>query len=176
MVSNVESYIMPTYGERKLEFIKGKGAYLFSSNNKKYLDFGSGIAVNSLGHCHPSLIKALKNQSTKLWHSSNLYLSKEQENYAKLLCKFSFAERVFFTNSGTESIECGIKVIKSYHHHHKNLHKKNIITFEGAFHGRTLGALSAQKNKINSNRFKPLLSGFIKIPFNKYVFKERVGF
>ena len=157
---------MPTYGNRKIEFIKGKGAYLTSSENKKYLDFGSGIAVNSLGHCHPILIKALNKQSHKLWHTSNLYFSNDQEEYAKLLCKYSFAEKVFFTNSGTESIECGIKVIKSYHYHHKNFNKKNIITFKGSFHGRTFGALSAQKNKNYSEGFGPLLKGFIQVPFD----------
>ena len=96
MRSNIKSYIMPTYGERKLEFIRGKGAYLYSNKNLKFLDFGSGIAVNSLGHCHPSLVKALKNQSSKLWHTSNLYLNTNQEEYAELLCKHSFAEKVFF--------------------------------------------------------------------------------
>ena len=110
-------YIMPTYGERKLEFIKGKGCYLYNSKNKKYLDFGSGIAVNSLGHCNPKIVKALKNQASKLWHTSNLYFNKNQENYAQMLCENSFAEKIFFTNSGAESIECGLKVIRSYHHY-----------------------------------------------------------
>ena len=117
-MKNVKSYIMPTYGNRTLEFTHGKGAYLYSKDKKKYLDFGSGIAVNSLGHCHPVLVKALQDQSTRMWHSSNLYYSKAQENYAALLCKLSFAEKVFFTNSGAESIECGLKVIRSYHYHH----------------------------------------------------------
>ena len=166
MIKKIQSYIMPTYGKRKIEFVKGKGAYLFSSNNIKYLDFGSGIAVNSLGHCHSSLVKALQNQSTKLWHTSNLYLNKNQEKYAELLCKHSFAERVFFTNSGTESVECGIKVIRSFHYYHQNFEKKNIITFEGAFHGRTFAALSAQQNTEFSEGFEPLLQGFIQVPFN----------
>ena len=166
MINNVQSYIMPTYGERKIEFVKGEGAYLYSSNNKKYLDFGSGIAVNSLGHCHPILVKALQKQSAKLWHTSNLYFNKNQEEYAKLLCMHSFAEKVFFTNSGAESIECGIKVIKSFHYHHKNFEKKNIITFEGAFHGRTFAALSAQQNKKYSEAFEPLMTGFEQVPFN----------
>jgi len=130
---------MPTYGERKLEFTHGNGVYLYSKDNKKYLDFGSGIAVNSLGHCHPKLIKVLNEQSKRLWHISNLYYSESQEQYAALLCKYSFAEKVFFTNSGVESIECGLKVIRSYYYHH-NLPKKNIITFEGGFHGRTFAA------------------------------------
>ena len=100
-----------------------------------------------------------------MWHTSNLYYSEYQENYAKLLCQHSFAEKVFFTNSGAESIECGLKVIRSYHHY-KDSKKKNIITFEGAFHGRTFGALSAQQNKKYSLGFEPLLSGFIQVPFN----------
>ena len=166
MIKNFQSFIMPTYGKRKIEFVKGEGAYLFSSNNSKYLDFGSGIAVNSLGHCNSSLVKALQNQSAILWHTSNLYLNKNQEKYAELLCKHSFAERVFFTNSGAESIECGIKVIRSFHYHHQNFEKKNIITFEGAFHGRTFAALSAQQNKKYSEGFEPLLTGFVQVPFN----------
>ena len=157
---------MPTYGERTLDFKEGKGVYLISTDNKKYLDFGSGIAVNSLGHCHPKLIQALQEQSSKLWHISNLYSNTTQEAYAKLLCQNSFAQKVFFTNSGAEAVECGLKVIRSYHHFHKNNNKKNIITFEGAFHGRTFAALSAQKNKKFSKGFEPLLSGFIQIPFN----------
>tara|TARA_Y100000590_G_scaffold182205_1_gene207611 strand:- start:1248 stop:2426 length:1179 start_codon:yes stop_codon:yes gene_type:complete len=167
MKKNVDSYIMPTYGNRNLEFAKGQGVYLYTSENKKYLDFGSGIAVNSLGHCHPSLVRALKKQSNKLWHTSNLYKNADQEKYAEILCKYSFAEKVFFTNSGAESIECGIKVIRSYHNHHNNFHKKKIITFEGGFHGRTIAAISAQKEKNKSLNFKPLLPGFIKIPFNE---------
>ena len=166
MIQNVHSYLMPTYGDREIEFIRGEGAYLFSSKNTKYLDFGSGIAVNSLGHCHPSLVKALRDQSSKLWHTSNLYLNKNQEEYAELLCKHSFAEKVFFTNSGVESIECGLKVIRSFHYHHNNIEKKNIISFEGAFHGRTFAALSAQQNKKHSKVFDPLLPGFVQIPFN----------
>ena len=166
MNKNIKSYVMPTYGERNLEFKKGKGCFLYSKNKKKYLDFGSGIAVNSLGHCHPILVKKLQSQATRLWHTSNLYLNSEQEKYAKLLCNYSFADKVFFTNSGAEAIEAGIKVVRSYHHYHKNFNKKNIITFEGAFHGRTFAALSAQQNKKYSTGFEPLISGFKKIPFN----------
>ena len=160
------SYIMPTYGERKIEFKEGRGSYLTSSEDKKYLDFGSGIAVNSLGHCYPRLVKKLQDQASKLWHTSNLYLNSEQEEYAKLLCSNSFAEKIFFTNSGTEAIEACLKTVRSYHFFKNNFNKKNIITFEGAFHGRTFGALSAQQNEKHSKGFEPLLSGFIKIPFN----------
>jgi len=166
MSENVQSCIMPTYGSRDLEFIRGEHCYLFTPQNEKYLDFGGGIAVNSLGHCHPILVQVLKNQAEKLWHTSNLYLNSEQEKYAKLICQNSFAEKVFFTNSGTEAVECGIKVIRSYHHKHNNHLKKNIITFEGAFHGRTFAALSAQKNSKYSKGFEPLLPGFTQVPFN----------
>ncbi len=165
MVSKPLSNVMPTYGDKTLEFVKGKGCYLYSSQNKKYLDFASGIAVNSLGHCHPKLIDALNKQSKQLWHVSNLYKIKKQEQFAKLLCKNSFADKVFFTNSGTESIECGIKIIRGYHSYHKTK-KTDIITFDGAFHGRTYGALSAQKNKKYSNGFGPMLKGFKQIEFN----------
>ncbi len=156
---------MPTYGTKKLKFLKGKGCYLYNNNNEKYLDFASGIAVNSLGHCHPKLVSALYKQSKQLWHVSNLYIIKKQEQFAKLLCKSSFADKVFFTNSGTESIECGIKIIRGYHSYH-NTGRTNIITFDGSFHGRTFGALSAQKNKKYSKGFGPLLSGFKKVEFN----------
>jgi acetylornithine/N-succinyldiaminopimelate aminotransferase len=165
MKINSTSYIMPTYGDRDLTFERGEGCYLYTASGKKYLDFGGGIAVNSLGHCHPKLVNALKKQSEKLWHTSNLYKNKNQELYAKELCKNSFADKVFFTNSGAEAIECGLKVIKSYWNL-KNKNKKNIITFKGAFHGRTFAALSAQKNKKYSEGFTPLLSGFKNIPFN----------
>ena len=160
------SYLMPTYGERSIEFKKGKGCYLISNDNKKYLDFGSGIAVNSFGHCHPILVKTLKDQAQRLWHTSNLYHSSLQEKLAMKICKNTFADKVFFTNSGTEAIEAGIKVVRSFHHFNKNFQKKNIITFKGSFHGRTFAALSAQQNDKYSEGFRPLLSGFKKIAFN----------
>ena len=159
------SYVMPTYGNKELEFIKGKGCYLFDKKNEKYLDFASGIAVNSLGHCHPVLVKALNNQSKQLWHVSNLYKIKKQEEFAQLLCKNSFANKVFFTNSGTEAIECGIKIIRSFHNYHKT-GKNEIISFSGAFHGRSYGALSAQQNNKYAKGFGPLLSGFKQVEFN----------
>ena len=156
---------MPTYGERDLAFDRGKGCYLYSTSGKKYLDFAGGIAVNSLGHCHPQLVNILNKQSKILWHTSNLYKNNNQELFAKELCNKTFADRVFFTNSGAEAIECGLKVIKSYWNL-KNKNKKTIITFKGAFHGRTFAALSAQKNKKYSEGFTPLLSGFKNIAFN----------
>ncbi len=166
---------MPTYGTKNLEFLYGKGSYLFDNKRVKYLDFASGIAVNSLGHCHPKLINALNKQSKQLWHVSNLYKIQNQEIFAKLLCKKSFADKVFFTNSGAESIECGIKIIRGYHSYH-NTGKTEIISFDGAFHGRTFGALSAQKNKKYSDGFGPLLSGFKKVDFNnKLMLKKAIS-
>ncbi len=165
MRTKSKSFIMPTYGERDLAFARGKGCYLYTTSGKKYLDFAGGIAVNSLGHCHPQLVKILNKQSKILWHTSNLYKNNNQEIFAKELCNKTFADRVFFTNSGAEAIECGLKVIKSYWNL-KNKNKKTIITFKGAFHGRTFAALSAQKNKKYSEGFTPLLSGFKNITFN----------
>jgi len=165
MNTQSNSFIMPTYGERDLMFTRGKDCYLFTQSGKKYLDFAGGIAVNSLGHCHPKLVNILNKQSKLLWHTSNLYKNKNQELFAKELCNKTFADKVFFTNSGAEAIECGLKVIKSYWNL-KNINKKNIITFKGAFHGRTFAALSAQKNPKYSEGFTPLLSGFKNIPFN----------
>ena len=165
MNKKFNSYIMPTYGDRNLIFSRGKGCYLYTPEGKKYLDFAGGIAVNSLGHCHPKLVKVLKKQSETLWHTSNLYKNNNQELFAKELCKNTFADKVFFTNSGAEAIECGLKVVKSYWNL-KNKRKKNIITFKGAFHGRTFAALSAQKNKKYSEGFTPLLGGFKNITFN----------
>lgn len=175
MKNKNQSYVMPTYSRKQIEFVRGKGCYLYNKKNEKYLDFASGIAVNSLGHCHPKLIKALSKQSKLLWHVSNLFTINKQEQFAKLLCENTFADKVFFTNSGTESIECGIKIIRSYHAFHKT-GKSEIITFDGAFHGRTFGALSAQKNKKYSNNFGPLLSGFKKVDFNnKKKLKEAIN-
>ena len=175
MKKNFKSYIMPTYGERDLVFISGKGCYLYTALGEKYLDFAGGIAVNSLGHCHPKLVKVLKKQSEILWHTSNLYKNLNQESYAKDLCKKTFADKVFFTNSGAEAIECGLKVIRSYWNL-KNKNKKNIITFNGAFHGRTFAALSAQKNKKYSDGFTPLMGGFKNIPFNnEKVLKKNIN-
>ena len=166
MNQSILNYIMPTYGYRDLGFKEGMGCYLTSYQDKQYLDFGSGIAVNSLGYSHPILVKKLQSQASKLWHTSNLYFNSEQEEYAKILCQNSFAEKVFFTNSGTEAIEAGLKVVRRYHHHHKNFNKKRIITFEGAFHGRTFAALSAQQHKKYSEGLEPLLEGFVNLPFN----------
>ena len=173
MIKNVQSYIMPTYGQTELEFVRGEGVYLYTAQNKKFLDFGSGIAVNSLGHCHPKLVTVLQDQASKLWHTSNLYYSSDKEKYAELLCKSTFAEQVFFTNSGTESIECGLKLIRSYHSIKNKSHKDTIITFNNSFHGRSIAAISGQNNPKYTKGFEPLLDGFISIPFNNLNILEK---
>jgi len=156
---------MPTYAPSKLTFEKGDGAYLYDSNGKSYIDFSSGIAVTSLGHNHPVLVNALKNAVDNVWHLSNLYTINGQKELADKIVKNSFAETVFFTNSGTESIECLIKIVRKYFNHIKKPNKYRIITFEGAFHGRTFAALSAGKQKKHLDGFGPHLKGFDQVSF-----------
>jgi acetylornithine/N-succinyldiaminopimelate aminotransferase len=149
-----------------VKFSRGSGVYLYDDSGKKYLDFGAGIAVNALGHCHPNLVNALKNQAEKLWHVSNIYQGKELENFADDLVKNTFADYVFFCNSGAEAVECGIKMIRR-HFYTKNQPQKNrIITFEGAFHGRTIATISAAAKKKYLEGFEPALDGFDNVKFN----------
>ena len=140
--------ILPTYPRSELTFTHGEGSYLYEKSGKKYLDFGTGIAVNSLGYSHPYLIQKLKEQSEKLWHLSNVYQIPEQELLASRLCELCFADYAFFCNSGTEAVEASIKIARRYFHKTKNSKvKKEIISFSGSFHGRTIGALAAQGPK-----------------------------
>ena len=137
--------ILPTYPRSELTFTHGEGSYLFEKSGKKYLDFGTGIAVNSLGYSHPYLNQKLREQSEKLWHLSNVYQIPEQELLASRLCDLCFADYAFFCNSGTEAVEASIKIARRYFHKTKNSKiKKEIISFSGSFHGRTIGALAAQ--------------------------------
>ena len=161
-----KSFLMPTYGNKTLEFVKGKGCYLFNQKNEKYLDFASGIAVNSLGHCHPKLIKALSLQSKKLWHVSNLYEIEEQVTLASKLTNCSFAHKVFFCNSGAEAVECTIKAARRYHFSKGKSEKTEIITFKGSFHGRTLGTIAAASNSSHLEGFGEPLKGFVSIERN----------
>jgi acetylornithine/N-succinyldiaminopimelate aminotransferase len=160
--------VLPVYSRAKLEFIKGKGAYLFDKGGKKYLDFAGGIAVNSLGYSHPILTKALIKAAKKPWHVSNLYQISGQTQLADKLVANSFADSVFFCNSGTEAIEAGIKFIRKYFTQIGKPNKKNIITFAGAFHGRTIAAISASGNKKYQEGFEPLLEGFINIDVHDF--------
>ncbi len=171
---------MDTYRRANLTFVKGDGVWIETSEGERYLDMGSGIAVNALGHANSELIKALIVQSQKLWHTSNLYSIPSQIQLAKKLVENTFAEKVFFTNSGTESIECAIKVARKYQFEKGNELKTDIITFEGSFHGRSIAAISASGSKKLTSGFAPLVAGFKSIPFEDmdalvgYSF-ERVG-
>lgn len=160
------SAIMSTYARADIAFEKGQGVYLFSAEGRKYLDFGSGIAVSALGHTHPHLIKAIQKQAGKVMHYSNLYRIPGQELLAQRLVDHSFASSVFFCNSGAEAVECGIKMVRRYHAENGNPEKYKIITCSDSFHGRTLATLSAAKNKKHTAGFLPMLDGFDQIKFN----------
>jgi len=159
------SSILETYKRRKISFAKGKGAYLYSTTGEEYLDFLSGIAVNSLGHCHPHVVDALILQSNKLWHVSNAYEIPEQEQLAKKLCDISFADYVTFVNSGAEAVETSIKIARKYFFETGKPEKNRIITFTGAEHGRTLAAQFAGNNKEEIIGFDPIVDGFDQVPF-----------
>jgi len=164
----MQSSILPTYKRSNLSFVKGKGSYLITKNGKKYLDFASGLAVNSLGHCNSELIKVLNNQSKKMWHISNAFQIPEQEELAKKLVKLTFADKVFFCNSGAESVEAAIKIARAYHQIKKRNNKYKIITIKGSFHGRTLATISASGQKKMIDGFKPLLDGFVQVEFGDH--------
>ena len=164
----MQSSILPTYKRSNLSFVKGKGSYLITKNGKKYLDFASGIAVNSLGHCNSELIKVLNNQSKKMWHISNAFQIPEQEELAKKLVKLTFADKVFFCNSGAESVEAAIKIARAYHQIKRKKNKFKIITIKGSFHGRTLATISASGQKKMIAGFKPLLDGFVQVEFGDH--------
>ena len=159
------SAVLPVYNRSNLTFSHGEGVYLFTPEGEKYLDFAAGIAVNSLGHSHPKLVKALTEQAKKLWHVSNLYQIQGLEPLAEKLVANSFADKVFFCNSGAEAVECGIKMIRKYHDETGNPDKYRIICFMGAFHGRTLATISAGEPGKNTKGFEPLVDGFDHVPF-----------
>jgi acetylornithine/N-succinyldiaminopimelate aminotransferase len=148
-----------------LAFERGEGAWLISTTGERYLDFGSGIAVNALGHAHPHLVEALKAQAEKLWHTSNLYKMPDGERLAQRLVEHSFADTVFFTNSGAEALECAIKMARKYHSASGHPERFRIITFEGAFHGRTLATLAAGGQQKYLDGFGPKVEGFDQVPF-----------
>ncbi len=159
------SYLAKNYNRKKISFKYGKGSYLFSTNNKKYLDFVQGIAVNSLGHAHPSLVKAIKNQSKKLWHVSNAFQIPEGEKLAKSLCKKTFADYVMFQNSGAEATEAAIKVARRYFFILGKPNKNRILCIKNSFHGRTLAAIYASGSKKMTEGFGPKVPGFDHIQF-----------
>lgn len=160
------SAILPVYKRADLKFDHGEGVYLFSDKGDKYLDFATGYAVNSLGHCHPKIVQALKDQADKLWHVSNVYQIEGLEEFSQKLAANSFADKVFFCNSGAEAVECGLKMIRKYHDETGNPDKYRVITFEGCFHGRTLATISASGQEKLLGGFEPALDGFDTVPFN----------
>ncbi|GAB5470766.1 MAG: aspartate aminotransferase family protein [Rhodospirillales bacterium] len=157
--------LMPTYNRIDIAFERGEGCWLFAEDGRRYLDFAAGIAVNSLGHCHPHVVAALEAQGQKLWHVSNLYRIPQSERLAERLCDASFAEQVFFTNSGVEAIECGIKIVRKYHDETGNPQRWRIVTCGGAFHGRTLTTLAAAGNAKYLAGFSPDVPGFDHVAF-----------
>jgi acetylornithine/N-succinyldiaminopimelate aminotransferase len=161
----VSSHLLPTYARVDLAFERGEGAWLFTADGERYLDFTSGVAVNALGHAHPNMVAALTEQAQKLWHVSNLYRIPEGERLADRLCRLSFANTVFFQNSGAEAIECAIKMARKYQFVCGKPERYRIITFEGAFHGRTLAAIAATGNKKYLEGFGPPMPGFDQVPF-----------
>jgi acetylornithine/N-succinyldiaminopimelate aminotransferase len=157
--------VLPTYARNDLTFERGEGAYLFATNGKKYLDFASGVAVTALGHAHPHLVKALTEQAQKLWHCSNLFQIAGQQKLAERFVKTSFADTVFFCNSGAEAVEGAIKVARKYHAETGHAEKYRVIACNGSFHGRTLATLAAAGNEKYLKGFGPPAPGFDHVAF-----------
>ena len=160
------SALMPTYARADLEFERGEGAWLETAAGERYLDFGAGIAVNALGHAHPRLTAALGQQADKLWHTSNLYRIAGQERLAERLVAASFADMAFFANSGAEAMECAVKAARKYQAAQGKPERYRVITFEGAFHGRTLAMLAAGGKPDHMEGFGPPVEGFDQMPLN----------
>ncbi|WP_439631374.1 aspartate aminotransferase family protein [Shinella sp.] len=154
-----------TYMRAPLRFTRGEGVWLIAEDGERYLDFAAGVAVNSLGHAHPHLVAALKDQADKVWHLSNLYEVPGQESLGRRLTEATFADKVFFTNSGAEALECAIKTARRYHFAKGHPGKFHIITFEGAFHGRTLATIAAGGQEKYLEGFGPKAPGFLQVPF-----------
>lgn len=159
--------LLQVYNRFPITFEVGKGVFVYDDKGKSYLDAGAGIAVNAFGHCHPEIIRSLEEQAKKLWHISNLYYSKPQKELAELLCANSFADYVFFTNSGTEAVECAFKTSWRYQHAKGKPHKRKIISFTGAFHGRTHACISSTGTK-TADGFGTVTEDFVMLPFNDF--------
>ncbi len=159
------SPVLPTYARAPLSFVKGQGPWLETEDGTCYLDMGAGIAVNSLGHANPILVAALTDQARRLWHTSNLYDIPNQQALAERLVEHTFADTVFFTNSGTEATEASVKMVRKYFDHIGQSERYRIITCEGSFHGRTLGMISAAGSEKLTKGFGPMLEGFDYVPY-----------
>jgi len=158
--------LMPVYPRCGVRPVRGEGCYLIGENGERYLDFAAGIAVNALGHGHPKLVSAIAEQAATLMHVSNLYGSPQGEKFAQRLVDATFADTVFFTNSGAEAVECAIKTARRYHYTNGHPERHDLITFDTAFHGRTLGTISATNQAKMRDGFEPLLPGFKYAAFN----------
>ena len=161
----MQEYLLQTYSRKNVLFKKGDGIWLYSDSGDKFLDCASGIAVNILGHCNKKLVKVLTEQAKNLWHTSNLYRVENQEKLAKLLVENTFADKVFFTNSGTEAIECAIKMARAYHSK-LNQERHEILSFDGCFHGRSMAAISTSNSDKMKEGFGPLIPGCKSLSFN----------
>ena len=159
------SSILPTYNRAPLAFVSGMGSWLTTDDDWQYLDLGAGIAVNSLGHAHPALVTALTSQANKLWHTSNLYQIPAQQKLANQLVDLTFADTVFFTNSGTEACELAVKMARKYFFDKGEPERVEIITFDGSFHGRSSAGIAAAGSEKLTKGFGPVLGGFIHVPF-----------
>lgn len=160
--------VLPTYSRAPLSFVKGEGSWLFEADGRRFLDLGAGIAVNALGHAHPKLIEALTTQANALWHVSNLYQIPQQQKLADMLVDLTFADTVFFTNSGTESCELAVKMARKYWYETGVPERVEIITFEGSFHGRSSAGIAAAGSEKMTKGFGPLLPGFKHLPWNDH--------
>ena len=159
------SSILPTYNRAPLAFVSGMGSWLTTDDDRQYLDLGAGIAVNSLGHAHPALVAALTSQANKLWHTSNLYQIPAQQKLADQLVDLTFADTVFFTNSGTEACELAVKMARKYFFDKGEPERVEIITFDGSFHGRSSAGIAAAGSEKLTKGFGPVLGGFVHVPF-----------
>lgn len=157
--------VLPTYSRAPLSFVKGEGSWLIEADGRRFLDLGAGIAVNALGHAHPALVKALSDQAQSLWHTSNLYQIPNQQALADKLVEHTFADTVFFTNSGTESCELAVKMARKYWYEKGAPEKTDIITFDGSFHGRSSAGIAAAGSEKMTKGFGPLLPGFVHLPW-----------
>lgn len=166
IIAEAQQYLMNTYTRQPVVLYKGRGTRLYDPDGKEYLDFVSGIAVNNLGHCHPNVTVAFQKQAQRLVHVSNLYYSEPQIKLAKLLVQHSFADKVFFCNSGAEANEAAIKLVRKYAHDHYGPERFEIICMEQSFHGRTLATVSATGQFKYQKGFEPLVPGFRHVPFN----------
>ncbi|GHC48274.1 aspartate aminotransferase family protein [Neogemmobacter tilapiae] len=170
------SPVLPTYNRAPMAFTHGKGAWLTAEDGRRYLDLGAGIAVNALGHAHPALVEALTEQAGKVWHVSNVYRIPEQEALAERLVEATFADTVFFTNSGTEAAELAVKMARKYWYEQGQPERVEILTFEGAFHGRSSAAIAAAGSEKMTKGFGPLLPGFRQLPWGDIAaLKDAIG-